>query len=313
MPPHVYSLLSAQLGVVARYQLIDLGCSDKLIERWVRTRQLVRLMRGTYVTHTGVPTFDQSCWAAVLTHRPAALSGVCALRSVEGAASRRDEPPITVITPWESRRVAHGDVEVIRRRGFHDLLHPGSGVPRMRYEEAVLDVVESARDEMARISQLAAAVNSRRTSARRLRESLDGRARYTSRQLVAALLGDIESGTWSVLEHGYLQRVERPHRLPFARRQARAVVRGRSTYRDALTQHGVCIELDGLLHERLSQREQDFDRDLVSAATGKATIRLSYGQVFVRPCWTASKLVQVHRAHGWTGQPRSCGRDCDID
>jgi hypothetical protein len=130
--------------------------------------------------------------------------------------------------------------------------------------------------------------------------------------LVERLLEDIEAGTCSVLEHGFVHRVERPHGLPRTARQVRAVVAGRATYRDALSSHGVCIEMDGRLHERLGQREHDFDRDLVAAATGTPTVRLSYGQVFGRPCWTASQLAAVHRAHGWSGQPRACGPGCGL-
>jgi very-short-patch-repair endonuclease len=89
-------------------------------------------------------------------------------------------------------------------------------------------------------------------------------------------------------------------------------VRGRATYRDALTPGGVCIDLDGRLHERFDQRKHDFDRDLVAAATGVATVRLSHGQVFDRPCWTAEQLSRIHRGLGWRGQARSCGPACSI-
>lgn len=312
MPPHVRSLLVAQSGVVGRHQLVELGCSDKTIERWVRARLLVRIMRGAYVDHTGEPTFPQWCWAAVVAHRPAALSGACALRVAEGAASRRGDTVVSVITPWETRRVPQRAIRVHRRRDFDAVLHPGTGVPRMRYEEAALDVVEGAETELARISQLALAVNSRRTSARRLQDCLAGRARYSARRLVETLLEDLQAGACSVLEHGFVTRVERAHSLPGTRRQVRAIVAGLATYRDALSRHGVCVELDGRLHERFGQREHDFDRDLAAAATGLATVRLSYGQVFGRPCWTATQLAAVHRAHGWTGQPRACGPGCGV-
>jgi hypothetical protein len=143
MPPYVLALLATQSGVVSRQQLSELGCSDNLVQTWVRRRLLVRLVRGAY-EHTGEPTFDQWCWAAVLAHRPAALAGESALRAAEGSFSRRGDPAVSVITPWETRRVAHGGVTVRRRRDFVDVLHPGTGVPRMRYEEAVLDVVRGA-------------------------------------------------------------------------------------------------------------------------------------------------------------------------
>src|SRR5688500_5740047 len=99
MPPHVLALLASQCGVVGRHQLAELGVSDNLLQRWVRTRLLVRLLRGAYVDHTGEPTFDQWCWAAVLAHRPAALAGEAALRVAEGSSSRRGQPVVALITP----------------------------------------------------------------------------------------------------------------------------------------------------------------------------------------------------------------------
>ena len=41
------------------------------------------------------------------------------------------------------------------------------------------------------------------------------------RREIAVALGDAEGGALSVLEYRYVRRVERPHGLPAARRQAR--------------------------------------------------------------------------------------------
>jgi hypothetical protein len=53
-------------------------------------------------------------------------------------------------------------------------------------------------------------------------------------------------------------------------------------------------ELDGrLFHDTTSQRDRDFDRDLDAAADGLSTLRLSWGQVFDRPCWTTARVEQA--------------------
>lgn len=312
MPPQVVTLLSTQAGVVSRRQLLSCGLNDHDIARLLRRQQLVRVHRSVYVDHTGAMSWPQQCWSAVLAMAPAALTGETALRCAEGADSRRGFA-VSVAIPWEYRRRPPDDIRVVRMRDFRDALHPGSGIPRVRYERAVLDVLDDCRNDMDRVAQLSLAVNSRRTSAARLNEALAARPRIAGREVVEQLLADVESGSCSVLEHGYISRVERPHRLPATSRQVRGVIREGVIYRDAVSTYGVCLELDGRLHERADQRERDFDRDLAAAADGFAAVRLSYGQVFRRSCWAAAQLGAIYRARGWTGRLQPCGGACEGD
>jgi hypothetical protein len=84
-----------------------------------------------------------------------------------------------------------------------------------------------------------------------------------------------------------------------------------TVYRDVLYAGGLVVELDGrLFHDTAAQRDLDFDRDLVAAVQGKDTVRLTYGQVFDRPCWTAGHLVVLLTSHGWRGSVRPCGPSC---
>lgn len=88
----------------------------------------------------------------------------------------------------------------------------------------------------------------------------------------------------------------------------------RVRYRDALyAGHGVAVEMDGrLFHDDARQRDADFDRDLAAAASATSTVRVSWGQVFDRPCWTAAQVARVLRSHGWEGRARPCGAACPI-
>ena len=71
------------------------------------------------------------------------------------------------------------------------------------------------------------------------------------------------------------------------------------------------FELDGrLFHDTTAQRDKDMDRDLLTAVGGQDTVRLSYGQVYDRPCWTAAAVALLLESAGWEGQPRRCGPDC---
>lgn len=59
------------------------------------------------------------------------------------------------------------------------------------------------------------------------------------------MLADLDQGTTSVLEHGYLNAVERAHGLPRAERQVRVTGQLGVIYRDAEYPSDVVVELDG--------------------------------------------------------------------
>jgi hypothetical protein len=140
------------------------------------------------------------------------------------------------------------------------------------------------------------------------------RRRVRGRTWLAAVLTDIADGTCSVLEHGYLTRVERPHGLPGPARQplgfdGRGRVRRDVVYRA----YRLCVELDGrLFHDSAGQRDRDLDRDLAVAVTGRRTVRLGWGQVFDRACRTAAHVAELLRLGGWEGTASSCGTDCVV-
>ena len=50
------------------------------------------------------------------------------------------------------------------------------------------------------------------------------------------------------------------------------------------------------------------DRDLLTAVAGKDSVRVGWGQVWDRPCWTAGCVASLLIARGWDGRPRSCGK-----
>ena len=121
----------------------------------------------------------------------------------------------------------------------------------LRVEDAALDVAARLTSELDIVALLADVCQSRRTTAMRLISALDARGRITRRDWLAGVLRDIADGTHSVLEHGYLTKVERPHGLPRAIRQPRSKV-GPTRYRDVLyPEYGQAFELDSPLLPRL--------------------------------------------------------------
>ena len=162
------------------------------------------------------------------------------------------------------------------------------------------------------VELLTAAVNDRLTTAARLRDARAPRKRLRGRRWILEVLADVEAGACSVLEHGYLARVERAHGLPRAARQQIRRTESGTEYRDVeYDEFGLVVELDGRVgHEGWAAGGRDADRDLDDRAAGRETVRLRHQQVFDTPCRTASRIASILRRRGWAGSPRSCGPDC---
>lgn len=309
------ALCSRQSGVVARRQVLRSGGRPADIERKLRRREWVRLLPGVFLDHTGEATWLQRAWAGVLFYDRAALAHASALRAAgTGGRGYDDAGPIHLAVD-EDR-----NVKTIEGYRLHRLAHLEDKVtwntspPRMKVEEAALDVAAAHSTEFGAIEVISGVCQQRRTTAARMLLALEGRSRLRRRGWLGDVLRDIDGGTCSVLEHGYLHRVERCHGLPTPRRQSAARADGGRIYRDV--DHGefdLFIELDGrLFHDTAGQRDRDLDRDLDAALDGRRTVRLGWGQVFDRPCRTARLVGRLLQQRGWDGAPRACGPDCSV-
>jgi hypothetical protein len=308
----VDSVLVQQDGVVRRAQALDGGMAPHDIRRMIRRNEWAIVHPGVYVDHTGPLPWLQRAWAGVLSVWPAALCGESALRAVEGPGRRDRDQTIQVVVEHHRRVTAPTGVRLRHSGRLDERVLWNAGPPRLRYEEAALDVAIEAVREFDAIAVLADAVQSRRTTARHLVQSLASRDRVPRRAWLESVLTDIADGTCSVLEHSYLARVERAHGLPRAQRQVAAPYASRMAYRDA--EYGsLIVELDGrLFHNTAGQRDKDFERDLDAAVDGRDTRRLSWGQVFDRPCSTAGKIGKLLQSRGWAGEPQPCGPGCRL-
>ncbi|MGO3326058.1 hypothetical protein [Gordonia sp. (in: high G+C Gram-positive bacteria)] len=292
----VASLLAAQDGVVARRQVLDCGLDPGDIRRLIRRREWTVVYPGIYVDHTGELTWQQRAWAAVLDAYPAALGYTCVLP---------DPGPVIHIVIDQNRTVKRRrGVVTHRRAGLDASVLWNLGPPRLRVVEAVLDVASAAATQTDAIDALTKAVNARVTTADRLLDALSERTRIRWRKLLHDVLVDIRDGTCSVLEHGYLTNVERPHGLPKPIRQAPTTV-GRKGLRDLdYPDYDLIVELDGWrFHDSAQARDRDLERDLDAAVcAGRLTLRLGAGQVFSRGCVTARKVAKALYHRGWQGE-----------
>ncbi len=303
----VADLLATQDGVVSRRQLLDAELTQAHLDTLLRRRELVVAHPGVYLTHTGTPTWSQRSWAAILYAGRSALHLESALHQ-----PGKDAPPkgpIHVAVDWSRRVAPRTGIRIHRVRGLADKVQWNLSPPRVRLEVAAVEVAHRAADDLGAISALASLVGSRRTVAARLQLEIERRGRLRRRTLLTGLLDDLDRGTHSVLEHGYLVRVLRPHGLPEPSSQQVPVrVGSGNQYRDvAHAEVDLHVELDGQLHDESPARDDDADRDLDDLARGLVTPRLRYRQVFATPCRTAARLAVLFRGRGWDGTPRSCG------
>jgi len=294
-------LLRDQDGVITRAQALAAGMSRTAVARAIRRREWVAVHPGVYVDHTGPLTWHQRAWAAVLRCWPAALD--------DHRATEDGDGPIQLVVARDRHIQQPPGVRLRRVSGFVEKVQWNLSPPRMRIEESVIDRAVSASDELSAVAVLADACGARRTTARRLLDALDRRPRVSRRSFLEGVLRDVESGTCSVLEHGYLDRVERPHHLPVGNRQSERVVHGGRILQDVeYREQGLTVELDGrVFHSSVAERDRDLERDLDHAAESDGrTVRLGYGQVFRHGCSTASQVARILQRLGWTGEMTRC-------
>lgn len=307
LPAEYRALAVRQDGVVSRAQLVAAGVGDHAVRRWVRRRLVTSVHRGVFVDHTGVLTWRQRAWAAVLLTAPSALDGWSALRAA-GVCAAGDTDAVVHVVVQEHRRLVPPPGIVVRRvRDLEPRVRWAASPPRLRTEEAVVLVAARAADDRTTVGIVTDAVQARHTTAARLRAVVDSRARLPRRALLLDVLDGLEHGAESVLEHAYLRRVEGAHGLPRGVRQGSVV--GADRHDVVHEAERVVIELDGRAHHSLANdRFHDLQRDISSAVAGHVTVRLGWGQVLGAPCETARRVGELLRVRGWRGEIRPCAR-----
>jgi predicted transcriptional regulator of viral defense system len=302
--------LAAQADAIARRQGASAGIAPHTMRNRVRSGRWQRLQRGVYATFSGEPIRETVLWAALLR------AGSGAVLSHQTAAERHgliDEPsPVITITVPVSRSPArtripgviiHRSDAILRTR------HPAMLPPCTRVEDTVLDLIQVAATFEDVYAWICRAIGRRRTTTDRIRIAMDARKKMRWRRELAVALDDADEGALSVLEYRYVRRVERPHGLPAAQRQARISQRTGNKYLDNLyKEYSVCVELDGTAAHPADEQWRDKRRDNSNALQGIVTLRFGFPDVGDRRCETANAVATLLRRHGWRGSPQPCGR-----
>jgi len=303
--------LEHQADAIARCQSKESGIAPHTMRNKVRSGRWQRLQWGVYAAFSGDPVRETVLWAALLR------AGPDAVLSHQTAAERHgliDEPsPVITITVPAARHparkgtipgiVIHRSDSILRTR------HPAMLPPCTKVEDTVLDLIQAARTFDDAYTWICRAVGRRRTTAERIRRAMDNRKKMRWRKEIVLALGDVEGGALSVLEQRYVRRVERPHGLPTARRQARIRQRSGNRYLDNLYEaYGVCVELDGTAAHPEDEQWRDKRRDNVNTVSGLVTLRFGFPELGDHRCASAIQVATLLRAHGWTASPHPCGR-----
>ena len=202
--------------------------------------------------------------------------------------------PPTVAGPWYFRR---------ERDGVRSRAQIGSP-PRLSVEDTVLDLIDDPDcDARSAVNWLTVAVQTRRTTPKRILRAVRNRHFARQRALIEDVLADVADGVRSPIELDYLRNVERPHGLPVGRRQAR---RGHTEIDVLYDEFGLVVELDGRLGHTGMGRFRDMRRDNLATTEGLATLRYGHADVFGLPCEVALEVAGNLLRRGWTGFPTRC-------
>jgi len=305
-------LLNAQRGVIARWQVADAGLSMNALRARLNTGKWQPLQRGVYASFTGEPPRTAVLWAAVLRAGPQAILSHESAAELDGPLCG-PATPIHISVPG-SRHVRNVAGAVIHRSWrIEQARHPGLLPPRTMIEETVLDLTQTVASLDDAIALVSRACADGLTTPFLLRWRMGMRARLRWRPELTAALCDVQDGVHSLLEHRHLNRVERAHGLPRAKRQVRVIRGRRRQYRDAYCEDfRVCVELDGQAAHPVGARWRDIRRDNANAADGVITLRYGWADIAEHPCLVAAEIAAVLRSRGWTGQLRPCGPSCTL-
>jgi very-short-patch-repair endonuclease len=305
--------LVVQAQAVARRQSEMVGIDSGTMRNRLRSGRWQRLQRGVYASFSGDPARETLLWAALLR------AGPDAVLSHQTAAERHglvDEPSslITITVPaarHPGRRARIPGVVIYRSDAILRTRHPAMLPPCTRVEDTVLDLIQVAPTFDDAYTWLCRAIGRRRTTADRMRRAMEVRKKMRWRREIAVALGDAAGGALSVLEYRYVHRVERPHGLPMARRQARIRQGTGNRYLDNLyEEYQVCVELDGTAAHPAEEQWRDKRRDNANAVSGLVTLRFGLLDLSDRRCDTASAVASLLRRRGWTGSPHPCSPVC---
>jgi very-short-patch-repair endonuclease len=297
-----------QERVVSREQANSIGVSDGVISARLLAGVWQRGYPGTYIAHTGEPSYLTRVWSALLYAGSGALASHETAGYIDGIVP--NPPRFVHVTVPTTRRVRRQSGLVIHL-AFHAAAKAAVGArpPRTTKVDPVLDIASVARRPDDVVGILTTACQRGATTPDSLSVALARRRRMRNRALVSVVIEAIADGAHSVLEWRYMRDVERAHGLPKGKRQAPRRRKGGREWLDVCYEDfGLIVELDGERFHEGVQRRVDRARDNAATRRGEHTLRFGWVEVFSAPCETAAEVGEMLAALGWSGSLRKCPR-----
>jgi Protein of unknown function (DUF559)/Transcriptional regulator, AbiEi antitoxin len=279
------ALVVRQQGVVSRRQLREVGLSDTMIARWLRTGRLHRLHRRVFaVGHTAV-SLDGRLFAALLyTGSDAALSHTTAA----WIWSLIDSEPTRVHLITPGRRSSLPDVRIHHSRWVEAVEHRGFRLTPVARTLLDLASLVSGRQ----LQRALAEADYRRVLDPVELESVLGKGRIGSRALRAAWDAHLPqlAKTLSVLEERFLDLCQQ---AGIATPEVNGQV-GRIRVDALWREHRLAVELDGAAaHASWAQIKRDRQREIALRAKGFQVVRYTWDQVSGRSDEVAADLRRL--------------------
>lgn len=272
-------LAAAQAGLVARRQLLALGCDRHRVRNQVEARRWTERSSTVISTFTGPLSRESTMWLAALHAGADALVGGLSALEVHGLRSwHRDE--VVVLVDDEADVEALPGIRPVRtRRPLRHFRDRRSVLPVARVEPAAL--LFAGYDRSARTAQgvLAAVVQQRLTTPTLLLDELVTMRPLRRAALFRGVLRDLEGGAQSLAEIDLGRLCRRFGVPPPHRQRRRRDSAGRARFLDCewrLPDGTVLVlEIDGGFHMEVSHWEDDMSRQRRLSGPGRVIVRCS--------------------------------------
>lgn len=293
----ILELAMRQHGVVARWQLREMGMPDRTIGDRLSQRRLHPIHRGVYAVGHSLLSADAHLMAAALAGGPAAVVSHISAADLYGILSHSGRW-VYVTVPGGGR--SRGGLRFHRARLPGDEVTHARGIPVTTVPRTLFDLAAHTPRRRVQTAIHEAEVG-RLWDALTLHDLIARYPRARGTATLRSILKDRNLGeraTDEQIETLFLAAVEGLHRQPQLNRSL--VINGRLYKPDAVWEaEKVMVELDGrAVHATHRNFESDRARDRALAAAGWIVIRITWRQLRDEPGAAAADLAAVLAARG---------------
>jgi very-short-patch-repair endonuclease len=282
-------------GILSRRQLLELGLTRRVVDRWASGRRLQRVHRGVYLVGAVMPAWAAER-AALLACGPRAVLGHWSAARANGqpAGSAPDVQVHVIIPVGSSAR--HEGVRPYRTSRLHaSEVHRVHGLRVTTPARTLLDLAgwfARRRDGRGMERVVAATLNERLATVGAVRQVMQRHRSQRGAGLLRKILG-IDGGA-------QMTRSDVEARL-LAELRASAVPAPELNVRvcgfevDFLwRQQFLAVEVDGYAwHSSRSRFESDRDRDAALAAAGYTVLRFTWRRITREPVTVATRIAYM--------------------